>query len=149
MKEAQSKDGLCQKVFRLIDKNGEKSVHPYYLEDGILMRYVTDNKQRFEVPVVPPEWGPMLLKLAHDDLGHNGTARTYMILRRSYYWKGMKAYVALYVKRCSLCREHNATATRYVKGSFEIPKAPMDFISMDLIGEFHPPVRIATGMPLP
>ena len=139
VKEAQSKDGLCRKVLRLIDKNGEKSVHPYYLEDGILMRYVMDNKQRFEVPVVPPEWGPMLLKLAHDDLGHNGTARTYMILRRSYYWKGMKAYVALYVKRCSLCREHNATATRYVKGSFEIPKAPMDFISMDLIGEFHPP----------
>ena len=32
--------------------------------------------------MVPPEWGPMLLKLAHDDLGHNGTARTYMILRR-------------------------------------------------------------------
>ena len=81
----------------------------------------------------------MLLKLAHDDLGHNGTARTYMILRRNYYWKGMKASVALYVKRCSLCRKHNATATRYVKGSFEIPKAPMDFISMDLIGEFHPP----------
>ena len=103
------------------------------------MRYVTDNKQRFEVTVVPPEWGPMLLKLAHDDLGHNGTARTYIILRRTYYWKGMKAYVGLYIKQCSLCREHNATATRYVKGSFEIPKAPMDFISMDLIGEFHPP----------
>ena len=51
----------------------------------------------------------------------------------------MKTYVGLYVKRCSLCREHNATATRYIKGSFDIPKAPMDFISMDLIGEFHPP----------
>ena len=139
VKEAQRKDGLCQRLFRQADKNGEKTLHPYYMENGILMRYVTDNKQRFEVTVVPPEWGPMLLKLAHDDLGHNGTARTYMILRRNYYWKGMKAFVALYVKRCALCREHNATATRYIRGSFEIPKAPMDFISMDLIGEFHPP----------
>ena len=26
-----------------------------------------------------------------------------------------------------------------MKGAFEIPKAPMDFISMDLIGEFYPP----------
>ena len=38
--------------------------------------------------------------------------------------------------------------TRYVKGSFEIPKAPMDFISMDLIGEFPPLVRTVIGMPL-
>ena len=81
----------------------------------------------------------MLLKLANDDLGHNGTAHTYMILKRSYYWKGMKSFIATYVKRCDLCRQHNATATRYVKGAFEIPKAPMDFISMDLIGEFYPP----------
>ena len=77
MREAQSKDGLCQRLFRQADKSGEKAIHPYYLDNGILMRYVTDNKQRFEVTVVPPEWGPMLLKLAHDDLGHNGTARTY------------------------------------------------------------------------
>ena len=139
VREAQSKDGLCQRLFRQADKNGEKAMHPYYLDKGMIMRYVTDNKQRFEVLVVPPKWGPTLLKLAHDDLRHNGTARTYMILRRNYYWKGMKAHVTLYIKRCSLCRKHNTTATRYVKGSFEIPKAPMDFISMDLIGEFHPP----------
>ena len=139
VREAQSRDGLCQRLLRQADRHGEKAIHPYYLDKSILMRYITDNKQRFEAMVVPLEWGPMLLKLAHDDLGHNGTARTYMILRRNYYWKGMKAYVALYVKRCSLCRKHNGMATRYVKGSFEIPKAPMDFISMDLIGEFHPP----------
>ena len=51
----------------------------------------------------------------------------------------MKSFIATYVKQCDLCRQHNATATRYVKGAFEIAKAPMDFISMDLIGEFYPP----------
>ena len=139
VKQAQEKDSLCQRIFRQAAKSGEKAIHPYYVENGILMKYVSDNKQRFEVVVVPLEWGPLLLKLAHDDLGHNCTARTYMILWRSYYWKGIKAFVALYVKRCALCREHNAMATRYVKGTFEIPKAPMDFISINLIGEFHPP----------
>ena len=139
LKDAQGKDALCQRIFAQAAKNGEKAVHPYYVEQGILMKYVSDNKQRFEVIVVPPQLAPMLLKLAHDDFGHNGTARTYMILRRSYYWKGMKSFIATYVKRCDLCRQYNATATRYVKGAFEIPKAPMDFISMDLIGEFYPP----------
>ena len=28
---------------------------------------------------------------------------------------------------------------KYNQGQFQVPKAPMDFISMDLIGEFHPP----------
>ena len=139
LKEAQSKDALCQRIFAQAAKNREKAIHPYYVEQGILMKYVSDNKQRFEVIVVPPQLASMLLKLAHDDLGHNGTARTYMILRRSYYWKGMKSFIATYVKRCDLCQQHNATATRYMKGAFEIPKAPMDFISMDLIGEFYPP----------
>ena len=139
LKDAQGKDALCQRIFAQAAKNREKAVHPYYVEQGILMKYVSDNKQRFEVVVVPPQLAPMLLKLAHDDLGHNGTARTYMILRCSYYWKGMKSFIATYVKRCDLCQQHNATATRYVKGAFEIPKAPMDFISMDLIGEFYPP----------
>ena len=134
LKEAQSKDALCQRIFAQAAKNGEKAIHPYYVEQGILMKYASDNKQCFEVIVVPPQLASMLLKLAHDDLGHNGTARTYMILRHSYYWKGMKSFIATYVKRCNLCRQHNATATHYVKGAFEIPKAPMDFI-----GEFYPP----------
>ena len=29
------------------------STHPYYIEDGVLMKYTTDSKQRFETIVVP------------------------------------------------------------------------------------------------
>ena len=79
-------------------ENREKAIHPYYVEQGILMEYVSDNKQRFEVIIVPTQLASMLLKLAHDDLGHNGTVHTYMILRCSYYWKGMKSFIATYVK---------------------------------------------------
>ena len=45
------------------------------------------------------------LQLAHEGLGHNGSPRTYVLLKRNYFWKGLKPMV----------------------------------ISMDLIGEFHPP----------
>ena len=81
----------------------------------------------------------MVLKLAHDDLGHNGSARTYMIVRRNYYWKGLRPDVVHYVKRCTICRKYNSASPKYNKGTFQAPGAPMDFISMDLIGEFHPP----------
>ena len=37
------------------------------------------------------------------------------------------------------CQEHNKQAVKYSKFNFEAEPAPMNFISMDLIGEFHPP----------
>ena len=120
-------------------KQGEKALHPSYLGGGILKKYVYDAKQWFETMVVPQSLCGTLLKLSHDDLGHNGTAQTYMLLRWNYYWKGMRPEVTRYVKQCKLCQTHNSAYTRYVKGTFEVPKVSMDFISMDLIGKFNPP----------
>ena len=51
----------------------------------------------------------------------------------------MRPKVTRYIKQCKLCQTHNSMSTRYVKGMFEVPEAPMDFISMDLIGKFNPP----------
>ena len=51
----------------------------------------------------------------------------------------MKPDVVRYIKQCELCRKHNSASPCYIKGSFGVPQAPMDFISMDLIGQFHPP----------
>ena len=121
LKEMQSEDKLCTRIMSQMTKQGEKALHPYYLEGGILKKYVYDAKQRFETMVVPQGLCRTLLKLSHDDLGHNGTARTYMLLRWNYYWKGMRPKVTRYVKQCQLCRTHNSTSTRYVKGTFEVP----------------------------
>ena len=42
-------------------------------------------------------------------------------------------------QQCTLCQRHNKQVVRYNKLHFEASLAPMKFISMDLIGEFHPP----------
>ena len=138
----QVKDEFCKRIIKRTMKDSTEnktSAYPYYINEGILCRYVTDNKQRFETRVVPQGCAQRLLKLAHDDLGHNGSACTYMLLRQNYFWKGMKPQVYKYVKQCSKCQACNAQVVKYYKGHFNVPKAPMDFISMDLIGEFRPP----------
>ena len=81
--QRQTKDKFCLNLKNRILKEGHKSVYPYYIEEELLMRYVEDNKQRFEVIVIPKDLSNFVLKLAHDDLGHSGSARTYMILRRT------------------------------------------------------------------
>ena len=51
------------------------------MEDGVLKRYIDDNKQRFEVIVLPQTLTEPALQLTHDGLGHNGIPHTYALLR--------------------------------------------------------------------
>ena len=96
--QRQKADKFCQNIRNRIAKAGSHVVHPYYMEEELLMCYVEDNKQRFEVIVNPWDLSKVMLQLAHDDLGHNGSARTYMIVRRNYYWKGLRPDVIHYVE---------------------------------------------------
>ena len=97
--QRQIEDKFFQNIRNRISKEGPKAVYPYYLEGELLMHYIEDNKQKFEAIVIPRDLAKVVLKLAHDDLGHNGSARTYMIIRRNYYWKGLRSDVVQYVKK--------------------------------------------------
>ena len=138
LEDIQMKDKFIKNIVNRLVAKQQPEGKPYYLEGKLLKKYIYDNKQRFEVTVVPPNCAPLLLNLAHDQLGHNGTARTYMLLKRTYYWKGMKTDISNYVKQCKLCQKQNILPVKYVPGHFSAPMAPMEFISMDLIGDFTP-----------
>ena len=138
LEDIQMKDKFIKNIVNRLVAKQQPERKPYYLEGRLLKKYIYDNKQRFEVTVVSPNCAPLLLNLAHDQLGHNGTARTYMLLKRTYYWKGMKTDVSNYVKQCKLCQKQNILPVKYVSGHFSAPMAPMEFISMDLIGDFTP-----------
>ena len=90
-----------------------------------------DGKQRFEVVVLPQVLSGAALQLAHEGLGHNGSPRTYALLKRNYFWKGLKPMVKRHVQSCKFCQEHNKQSVKYSKYNFEAEPAPMKFISMD------------------
>ena len=52
-----------------------------------------DGNDTYETTVIPRSLIPQILQMAHDELGHNGTHRTYILLKRLYYWKGLKPSV--------------------------------------------------------
>ena len=135
----QKEDKFCKNILNMLASNKLQNNNPYYVENEVLKRFIDDNKQRFEVIVLPQTLTEPTLQLAHEGLGHNGIPRTYALLRRQYYWKGLKPSVTKHVKQCILCQKHNKQVVKYNKLHFEASPAPMKFISMDLIGEFHPP----------
>ena len=80
-----------------------------------------------------------ILKMTHDNLGHNGTHRPYMLLKRLYYWKGFKPSVTKHIQRCYQCQREINKWLNTLLCNFDVATFPLQFISMDLIGEFHPP----------
>ena len=82
-----------------------------------------------------------ILELSRNKLGHNSINRTYAMLKRLYYWKGLKASVTKHIKNCAVCQKHNLQVVPYAKLHFHTATFPMEFISMDLIGELYPPSR--------
>ena len=116
--------------------------HPYKIENDILKRCLILNEQTFYPIVLPHMLIGHILEMAHNKLGHNGISRTYAMLKRLYHWKGMKASITKHIKNCDVCQNRNLQVVPYVKLHFDTATFPIEFISMDLIGELYPPSRL-------
>ena len=44
IKQNQQKDVFCREQYKKVKKGSLPSTHPYYIQDGVLMKYITDNK---------------------------------------------------------------------------------------------------------
>ena len=135
----QQEDEFCRNIFNQIEKGNIIDGHLYKIDNKLLKRFVVDGNDTYETTVIPRSLVPQVLHLAHNELGHNGTHRTYVLLKRLYYWKGLKPSVEKHIKRCYQCQRRNKQVVKYAKLHFDMATFPMQFISMDLIGEFHPP----------
>ena len=118
------------------NKNLDQST--YMMENNILKRKLVENGLLYTPIVVPDILKDCLLILAHDKQGHNGFRRTYASLKNRYHWKGMKKSVYQHCTNCQVCAKHNIKTQQLNNEHFSSPPQPMEFIAMDLIGEFHP-----------
>ena len=107
-------------------------------ENELLTRKVIDGGHEFRAIYLPSILIFQLLRTAHDDLGHNGFPRTYAALKRVFFWKGMKEDIRKHCKTCATCQLHKLENVKFERKIFKPSLQPMDFICMDLIGEFHP-----------
>ena len=77
--------------------------------------------------------------LIHNSAGHNGFQWVYLSIRRLYYWNNMKKDILCHCKQCAVCEQFKVECINFEKLHFSILNQPMEFICMDLIGEFYPP----------
>ena len=134
-------DDKCITLMKML-KNGKLDPVAYSLQEGILYQRVIEGGQSFQaiyVPRTPESLIQSILQTAHDESGHNGFPRMYSAIRRLYYWKGIKEDILQHCRNCYMCQLHKTAAVKFEAKHFKPSLKPMDFIAMDLIGEFHPP----------
>ena len=137
----QDQDTFCHQILTLLQCGKLVDKHMYTIQKDILRRFITIDNAQFLRIVLPRVLIGHVLSLAHDHLGHNGISRTYAMVRRLYFWKGMKSSITKYIKNCNICQKRNLQIVPYAKLHFDAATFPMEFISMDLIGEFYPPSK--------
>ena len=68
-------------------------------------------------------------------MGHNGTAQLYGYIR-FYFWQKLKQDCTKHMHQCKECQQVSLKEPHYVDSNLHIPKLPMSFIAMDLVGEY-------------
>ena len=104
LSKMQLQDTYCSHIKTQIEKGNIKEGQTFKIQNNLLKRYVTDGDNTYETIVLPRALISQVLKMAHNDLGHNGTHRTYMLLKRLYYWKGLKPSEVKHIQRCYQCQ---------------------------------------------
>ena len=111
-------------------------------EDGVVYMegriYVPNNKKIKEE----------ILKENHDsvDVGHPGQHRMVELLKRTYWWPGVKEDVKRYVQGCFKCQQNKVQHQRKAGElhPLEIPQGPWQKISIDIIGPLPKSNRMDT-----
>ena len=138
LKKLQQQDPNIEILKRKLQNNRLDKEYYNLDENELLMRKVIDGGHEFRTIYLPSVLIFQVLRTAHDDLGHYGFPRTYAALKRVFFWKGMKEDIRKHCKTCATCQLHKLENVKFERKIFKPSLQPMDFICMDLIGEFHP-----------
>lgn len=120
----------------------------YFWENGILMRKwkpkssEEDDWRTIYQVVLPANYRSQVLKLAHENVlsGHLGVTKTFDLIRKHFYWPGVKSAVSDFCRSCDVCQCAG-------KPNPDIPKAPLHPIPV--IGEPFKKLQMDCVGPLP
>ena len=101
MIQLQKKDAEARNIVNKLHREKE-SAKMFILHKGVLCRLWTEERETFRCTFIPEVLRDPLLVLAHNQNGHNGGQRTYMALKRLYYWPGMRGQVFKHCKNCGV-----------------------------------------------
>ena len=109
LRKLQKQDRFCKKKVHEI-KTGTHN--EFYLNSkNILKRKVIVNNLEVNAIVIPTPLTYTLLHEFHKCKGHQGSARTFSMLKHKFWWKGMKLDVKNHINNCITCSKNLPNTT--------------------------------------
>ena len=135
--QMQRNDPFCKHISKglLNSKAPQHEIDTFTHVKGLLYKHVMDSGKQFLALVIPKSWKYTVLVDTHDKLGHQGNSHMYGLIKRQYYWKGMKKDIRKYITNCVLYQREKAKVQHYPLQMTEIPDRPFDKIAIDLVTE--------------
>ena len=133
LQNLQKQDRFCRKKVHELH-TGLKS-HFYLDSESVLKRKLIVNNLEVNTIVIPALLIYTLLYKFHNCNGHQESARTLNMLKRKFWWKGMRIDVKSHIKNCITCSKNLPNTAHHPQLHLEIPKVPFACIAMDTIGK--------------
>ena len=122
-------DALLQENRNSFDSERQNLPSRFRIQEGLLLQ-----GNRLCIPTNSP-LTTRLIREAHDQVStaHPSATKTYHLLARRYYWKGMLATCKQYVRNCVACRRAHPRQLRPAGEirPLPIPERPMQHLCMD------------------
>lgn len=100
-------------------------------EDGVVFRKIVDKGQDIKQVLLPKSMKDEVMKMTHDDMGHQGSERTLQLLVRRCYWPGIAKDVRSYCEACQRCMlAKEGKNVRSTIGSI-LSKKPLEILAID------------------
>ena len=102
-------------------------------QNNILYRTTMIDGQQITQLVLPVDFRSVVLKLLHDDSGHQGRDRTTSLVRSRFFWPGLESDVEKKVKGCDRCVLRKANPGPSAELVNIVSTQPMELICIDFL----------------
>ena len=115
---SQRKDRWCRKLAKLARKQSDYIIN----HEGLLTKQISILRDTYRVYVVPQRLVQRVIRIFHDNRGHQGISRTINMMKRRFWFRKMREQVNAYINKCLLCCQHATHKTKYESKFLPIPK---------------------------
>ena len=114
----------------------EKKEQGFLWENNLLYKAVTNHVMEVVwLLVLPQSFRKRVMDLGHERLGHMGSRRVLLLLKRSFIWPGMGREVIKHCRSCPTCQKCSKPRARQVPMvERKVLSEPFESMAFDLVG---------------
>ena len=126
----QKRDRFCRRLVRTAGRHSDFMIN----HEGPLIKQVSILRNTYRVYVILRSLVQRVIRIFHDNRGHQGISRTINTMKRCFWFRKMREQVNTYVNKCVLCCQHATHKVKYESKHLPIPNKPFDGICLDCVG---------------